>query len=160
MKKIMGLGAMLLAGSLVIPGNLWLASPVLAQSDSKTIEDKQLQELRQKRQEEWQERERREEKLQDTGKRRQDAIKRQQDASKRQKAAEQRLRELAEEEKQDRLPNATGGNWHEPSNQNISVAGDLAFHGLGPGHFPRRRRSRPERRDAGDYADSPVQRRI
>ncbi len=92
MKKIMGLGAMLLAGLLVIPGNLWLASPVLAQSDSKTIEDKQLQELRQKRQEEWQERERREEKLQDTGKRRQDAIKRQ-------KAAEQRLRELEEEEK-------------------------------------------------------------
>ena len=41
MKKIMGLGAMLLAGLLVIPGNLWLASQVLAQSDSKTIEDKQ-----------------------------------------------------------------------------------------------------------------------
>ena len=37
MKKIKGLGAMLLAGFLVIPGNLWLASQVLAQSDLKTI---------------------------------------------------------------------------------------------------------------------------
>ncbi len=98
MKKIMGLGAMLLTGLLVIPGNLWLASQVLAQSDAKTIEDKQQQELQQKRQEEWQDRERREIKLQDTGKRRQDAIKRQQDAGKRQKAAERRLRELEEEE--------------------------------------------------------------
>ena len=95
MKKIMGLGAMLLAGLLVVPGNLWLASQVLAQSDAKTIEDQQLQELRQKRQEERQERER----VVKPGERRQDASKRQQDASKRQKAADQRLRELEEEEK-------------------------------------------------------------
>jgi len=95
MKKIMGLGAMLLAGLLVIPGNLWLASQVLAQSDAKTIEDQQLQELRQRRQEERQERER----VEKPGERRQDAIKRQQDASKRQKAAEQRQRELEEEDK-------------------------------------------------------------
>ena len=95
MKKFMGLGAMLLAGLLVIPGNLWLASQVLAQSDAKTIEDKQLQELRQKRQDERQERER----VVKPGERRQDAVKRQQDASKRQKAAEQRQRELEEEEK-------------------------------------------------------------
>ena len=91
MKKIMGLGALLLAGLLVIPGNLWLASQVLAQSDAQTIEDQQLQEFRQKRQEEWQERER-------EGKQRQDTLQRQQDAIKRQKAAEQRLRELEEEE--------------------------------------------------------------
>ena len=87
MKKIMGLGPMLLAGLLVIPGNLELASQVLAQSDAKTIEDQQLQELRQKRQEERQERER----VEKPGERRQDAIKRQ-------KAAEQRQRELEEEE--------------------------------------------------------------
>ena len=99
MKKIMGLGAMLLAGLLVIPGNLWLASRVLAQSDSQTMEDKQLQELRQKRQEQWEEREREAKQLEDTGKRKQDAVKRQQDAGQRQKAAEQRLRELDEEEK-------------------------------------------------------------
>jgi len=98
MKKIMGLGAMLLAGLLVIPGNLGLASQVLAQSDAKTTEDKQLQELRQKRQEQWEEREREAKQLEDTGKRRQDAIKRQQDAGQRQKAAEQRLQELEEEE--------------------------------------------------------------
>jgi hypothetical protein len=99
MKKIMGLGAMFLAGLLVIPGNLWLASQVLAQSHAQTIEDKQQQELRQKRQEEWQERERQEKRQQNTGQRRQDAIKRQQDAGNRQKAAEQRLRKLEEEEK-------------------------------------------------------------
>jgi hypothetical protein len=99
MKKIMGLGAMLLAGFLVIPGNLGLASQVLAQSDAKTIEDKQLQELRQKRQETLQEQERQSKQLEDTGKRKQDAIKRQQDAGQRQKAAEQGLRELEAEEK-------------------------------------------------------------
>jgi Skp family chaperone for outer membrane proteins len=99
MKKIMGLGAMLLAGLLVIPGNLGLASQVLAQSEAQTIEDKQLQELRQKRQEQWQEREREGKQLEDTGKRKQDAIKRQQDAGKRQKAAEPRRRELEAEEK-------------------------------------------------------------
>jgi hypothetical protein len=46
MKKFMGLGAMLLAGFLVIPGNLRLANQVLAQRDAQTIDDKQLQELR------------------------------------------------------------------------------------------------------------------
>jgi len=94
MKKIMGLGAMLLAGLLVIPGNLGLAGQVLAQSDAQTAEDKNLQELRQKRQEQWQERERQVK----PGERRQDAIKRQQDAGQRQKAAEQRQLELEEEE--------------------------------------------------------------
>ena len=98
MKMIKGLGAMLLAGLLVIPGNIGFASQVLAQSDAKTTEDKQLQELRQKRQEQWEEREREAKQLEDSGKRRQDAIKRQQDAGQRQKAAEQRLRDLDEEE--------------------------------------------------------------
>jgi hypothetical protein len=98
MKKIMGLGAMLLAGLLVLPGNLGLAGQVLAQSDAKT-EDKQLQELRQKRQEQWEEREREAKQLEDTGKRKQDAVKRQRDAGQRQKAVEQQLRELDKEEK-------------------------------------------------------------
>jgi hypothetical protein len=99
MKKTMGLGAMLLAGLLVIPGNLGLAGQVLAQSDVRTTEDKQLQELRQKRQEQWEEREREAKQLENTGKRKQDAVKRQQDAGKRQKAAEKAQRELEEEEK-------------------------------------------------------------
>jgi Skp family chaperone for outer membrane proteins len=94
MTKIMGLGAVLLAGLLVIPGNLGLAGQVLAQSDVKTTEDKQLQELRQKRQEQREELEREAKQLEDTGKRKQDAVKRQQDAGQRQKAAEQRMREL------------------------------------------------------------------
>ena len=95
MQKIMGLGTLLLAGLLVIPGNLWLASQVLAQSDSKTIEDQQLQELRQKRQEERQERER----VEKPGERQQDAIKRQQDAIKRQKDADPSQQDLDEEGK-------------------------------------------------------------
>jgi hypothetical protein len=99
MKKFNGLGAMLLAGLLVIPGNLGLAGQVLAQGDTQTTEDKQLQELRQKRQEQREEREREAKQLEDTGKRKQDAIKRQQDAGKRQKAVEQQLRELDAEEK-------------------------------------------------------------
>ncbi|MBM4293313.1 MAG: hypothetical protein FJ126_00185 [Deltaproteobacteria bacterium] len=96
MKKLMGIRAMLLAGLLVIPGNFGLAGRVLAQSDSGAIGDKQMQELRQKREEQWQDQERRRQKMEDTGKRQQDATKRQQDAVKRQKAAEQRLRELEE----------------------------------------------------------------
>ena len=93
MKKIMGLGTILLAGFLVIPGNLWLASQVLAQSEAQTSADQQLQELRQRRQEERRERER----VETPGERQQDALKHQQDAVKRQKAAEQRQRELEEE---------------------------------------------------------------
>ncbi len=99
MKKIMGLGAMLLAGLLVIPGNLGFASQVLAQNGSQTIEDKQLQELRQKRQETLQEQEREAKQEGDIGKRKQDAVKRQQDAIKRQKAAGQSQQELDAEEK-------------------------------------------------------------
>jgi len=98
MKKIMGPGMMLLAGLLIIPGNLWLASRVLAQSESPTIADKQQQEIQQKRQEEWQDREDKEKKLQNTGKRQQDASKRQEDAIKRQKATERHLRKLEKDE--------------------------------------------------------------
>ena len=80
MKKIMGLGALLLAGFLVIPGNLGLAGQVLAQSEAKTTEDKQLQDLRQKRQETLQEQEREAKQQQNTGERQENAIKRQKDA--------------------------------------------------------------------------------
>ena len=99
MKKLMGLKALVLAGLLVMPVNFGLPGQVLAQSGVQTAEEKQLQELRQKRQEQWEEREREAKQLEDTGKRRQDAIKRQQDAEKRQKAAEQLLRDLDAKEK-------------------------------------------------------------
>jgi hypothetical protein len=98
MKKIMGLGAMLLAGLLVIPGHLWLTSQSLAQSQAPTLTDKQYQELQQKRQEEWEYLDQKEKK-QHPGLRRQDAVKRQEDAIKRQKEAERRLRELEKQEK-------------------------------------------------------------
>ena len=97
MKKFKGLGAMLLAGFLVIPGNLGLASQVLAQSDSQT--DKQLQDVRQKRQETLREQEREAEQQQNTGQRKEDAVKRQQDAIKRQKAADPSQQDLDEEGK-------------------------------------------------------------
>lgn len=98
MKRIMGVGVVLLAGSLAIPGNLWLPSRVLAQSQSQTLEDKRQQELQQKRQEEWEYLDQKEKK-QHPGVRRPEAVKRQEDALKRQKEAERRMRELEEEEK-------------------------------------------------------------
>ncbi|RJR32919.1 MAG: hypothetical protein C4567_17475 [Deltaproteobacteria bacterium] len=97
MKKIMGLVAMLLAGSLATPGNLRFASQVLAQSQAPPMTDKQYQELQQKRQEEWEYLDQKEKK-QYPGVRRPAADKRQEDAIKRQKDAERRLRELEEEE--------------------------------------------------------------
>jgi hypothetical protein len=99
MKKIMAAGAMLLAGLLVIPGNFGLGGRVWAQSDSGAVADKQTQELRQKREEQWQDQEQRRQKLENIQKRRQDAVKRRDDALKRQKAAEPRLREPEEQEK-------------------------------------------------------------
>jgi hypothetical protein len=94
MKKLMVLKAMLLAGFLIIPGNLGLAGQVLAQSNPQTTE-----ELRQKRLETLQEQEREAKQEEDIGKRKQDAVKRQQDAIKRQKAIEPGQRQLEEEEK-------------------------------------------------------------
>jgi hypothetical protein len=88
MKKIMGAGAILLAGLLVIPGNFGLGGQVLAQSESQ-----KEQELRQKRQEEYEYLEQKEKK-QHPGVRYPEAVKRQQDAIKHQKEAERRLREL------------------------------------------------------------------
>jgi hypothetical protein len=99
MKKIMGLGAMLLAGLLVTPGYLGGASQALAQGQGQTLTDKQYQELQRQRQEEWQDRERQEQKLQNSRQRYQDAVKRREDAVKRQKAAEKRLRELEKQGK-------------------------------------------------------------
>ncbi|MEW6657740.1 MAG: hypothetical protein AB1424_03680 [Thermodesulfobacteriota bacterium] len=98
MKKITGPGAILLAGLLVIPGHLWLASQVQAQSQTPTLTDKQYQELQQKRQEEWEYYDQKEKK-QHPSLRRPEALKRQEDAIKRQKAAEKRLRELEKQGK-------------------------------------------------------------
>jgi peptidoglycan hydrolase CwlO-like protein len=94
MKKRFGLGVMLLAGLLVIPGNLWLAGQVFAQEGSKQLTDKEYQELQKKRQEQWNDLERMQHRQDNTGQRLQEAGKRRQDAEKRQKAAEKRLREL------------------------------------------------------------------
>ncbi|MHB8066446.1 MAG: hypothetical protein ACYDIC_00950 [Desulfobaccales bacterium] len=94
-KKIVGLGAILLAGLLVTPGNPGRTGQVLAQSESQT--DKQQQELQQKRQEQWEYLDQKEKK-QHPGIRYPEAIKRQEDAIKRQKDAEKRLRELEEED--------------------------------------------------------------
>lgn len=94
MKKLMGLGALLLAGVLVMPGNLWQMGRVYAQEGSKQLTDEQYEQLKQKRQEEWQTREEIQKRQENTGARLQEGVKRSQDAAKRQKAAEQRLKEL------------------------------------------------------------------
>ncbi len=57
MKKLIGVGALWLAGILVVPGNLWLPDRVSAQEGSKQLTDEQYEQLRQKRQEQWQTRE-------------------------------------------------------------------------------------------------------
>jgi hypothetical protein len=92
MKKIVGLGAVLLAGFLAIPGNLGFAGQALAQGGAQTGEDEQLQDLRQKRQETLQEQEREAQEEQNVGQRNQDAIQRQ-------KAADPQQQDLDEEEK-------------------------------------------------------------
>ena len=93
MKKLMGLGAMLLAGFLVVPGNLGLTGRVYAQEGSKQLTEEQYQELQKKRQE-WDDLERKEQSQNSTAERLQRAEKRRQDAEKRRKAAEQGQREL------------------------------------------------------------------
>jgi len=93
MKKLMGLGALLLAGVLVMPGNLWLTSRVLAQEGAKQLTNEQYEQLKKKRQEQWQTREEIE-KNSKTGERLKSGVKHREDALKRQKAAEQRLKEL------------------------------------------------------------------
>ncbi len=93
MKKLMGLGGLLLAGVLLMPGNLWLTGRVYAQEGSKQLTDEEYEQLRQKRQEQWQTLEDIQKRQDNTGERLQEAVKRSQDAAKRQKAAEQKLKE-------------------------------------------------------------------
>ncbi len=97
MKKIMGLGAILLAGTLVIPGTIRHSGQVLAQSQAPPLTEDQYQQLQQKRQEEWEYLDQKE-KTRHPGIRYPKAIQRQEDAEKRRKDAEKRLRELEEEE--------------------------------------------------------------
>ncbi|MFA4903351.1 MAG: hypothetical protein WC600_11495 [Desulfobaccales bacterium] len=94
MKKLMGLGALWLAGVLAMPGNLWLTGCVYAQEGSKQLTDEQYEQLRQKRQEQWQTLEDIKKRQENTGERLQEGVKRSQDAAKRQKAAEQKLKEM------------------------------------------------------------------
>jgi chromosome segregation ATPase len=94
MRKIGGLGAMFVAGLLLIPGHGWLAGRAWAQSGSEKLSEKQYQELQKKRQEQWDDLERIQQRQDNIGQRRQEAEKRQLDAEKRQREAERRLREL------------------------------------------------------------------
>ena len=45
MKKLMGIGALLLAGILAVPGNLWLAGPVSAQEGGKQLTDEEYENI-------------------------------------------------------------------------------------------------------------------
>jgi hypothetical protein len=93
MKKLMGMGALLLAGLLVVSGNLGLAGRAFAQEGSKQLTDEQYEQLKKKRQEEWQTREEIQ-KNSTTGERLKSGVKHRDDALKRQKAAEQKMREM------------------------------------------------------------------
>lgn len=93
MKKLMGLGAVLLAGILVVPVNLGLAGRALAQESSKQLTDEQYEQLKKKRQEQWQTLEKID-KDSKTGARLQGGVKHRDDALKRQKAAEQQMKEM------------------------------------------------------------------
>jgi hypothetical protein len=93
MKKLMGIGALLLAGILVVPGNLGLTGRALAQEGSKQLTDEQYEQLKQKRQEEWQTREDIQ-KNSTTAERLKSGVKHRDDALKRQKAAERQLKEM------------------------------------------------------------------
>jgi hypothetical protein len=93
MKTFTGLGALLLAGMLVVPGNLGLGGRAWAQEGSKELTPEQYEQLKKKRQEEWQTREDIQ-KSQETGERLKSGVKHRDDALKRQKAAEQKLKEM------------------------------------------------------------------
>ena len=93
MKKLMGMGALLVAGILVIPGNLGLAGRAWAQEGSKQLTDEQYEQLKQKHQEQWQTLEQID-KDSKTGVRSQSGEKHRDDAAKRQKAAEQQMKEM------------------------------------------------------------------
>ena len=94
MKKIGGLGALFVAGLLLIPGHGWLASRAWAQGGAEKLSEQQYQELQKKRQEQWDDRVRMQQRQDNIGQRRQEAEKRQRDAEKRQREAERRLKEL------------------------------------------------------------------
>ena len=94
MKKIGGLGVLLVAGLLLIPGHGWLASRAWAQGGAEKLSEQQYQELQKKRQEQWDDLEQIQKRQDNIGQRRQEAEQRQRDAEKRQREAERRLREL------------------------------------------------------------------
>ena len=96
MKNLLGLGVLLVAGMLVIPGSLGLAKPACAQENSKKLTAEQYEQLKKKRQEEWQTREEIQ-KNATTPERLKSGVKHRDDALKRQKAAEQKLKELERE---------------------------------------------------------------
>ena len=95
MKKLMGMGALLLAGVLAVPGTLGWADRASAQEESKKLTDEQYEQLQKKRQEEWQTREEIQ-KNSTTGERLKSGVKHRDDALQRQKAAEQKLKEMEE----------------------------------------------------------------
>lgn len=96
MKKLMGLGALLMAAVLLVSGNFGLTGRAFAQEGSKQLTDEQYEKLKLKRQEQWQTLEDIQKRQDNTGERLQEAVKRRQDAERRQKAAEQKLKEMEE----------------------------------------------------------------
>ena len=92
MKNWKGLVGLILAGLLVIAGQVWSEGRAYAQSGSQMTEP-QRQELEKKYQEQWNDLERLDKRQEDTGARLQEAVKRRQDAERRQREAERQMRE-------------------------------------------------------------------
>jgi hypothetical protein len=94
MKKLIGVGALLLAGLLLMSGTGWLATRASAQSGPGKLSDQEWQELQQKRQKEWEDSEKADKRRENTYQRRKEAEQRQRDAEKRQREVERQLQEL------------------------------------------------------------------
>ena len=92
MKKMTGLGALILAGLLVIPALPGNGSRAYAQSGS-GMSERERRELEKKYQEQWDYLERLDKHQESTYERMEEAVKHREDAARRQREAERRLRE-------------------------------------------------------------------
>jgi hypothetical protein len=99
MNRRKGLAGLILAGLLLISGNLGFGAQALAQSGSGKLTEQQRRQLEQKYQEEWKTREQMQ-KQQETGARLQSGEKHRRDAEKRQREAERLLREQRQKQGQ------------------------------------------------------------
>lgn len=93
MTRRKSLTGLMLAGLLLLPGNLGFGGWALAQSGSGELTEPQRRQMEQKYQERWETLEQIQKRQEDSGAKLQNADQRRRDAEKRQREAERRLRE-------------------------------------------------------------------